>query len=82
MDRRTPVFIVCSPLPRVGKTLVARLLVEFFVADERPVAAFDLNPDGYALAAQAPENAVDDRAMVRPLSPAFAVRRQEGSDRS
>ena len=58
MDRRTPVFIVCSPLPRVGKTLIARLLVEFFATDGRPVAAFDLNPDGYALAAQVPEHAV------------------------
>lgn len=58
MDRRTPVFIVCSPLPRVGKTLIARLLIEYFAADERPVAAFDLNPDGYALAAQVPEHAV------------------------
>jgi hypothetical protein len=55
MDRRTPVFIVCSPLPRVGKTLLAQLLVEFFVADGRPVAAFDLNPDGYSLAAQLPD---------------------------
>ena len=51
-------FIVCSPLPRVGKTLIARLLIEFFAADGRPVTAFDLNPDGYALAAQAPEHAV------------------------
>lgn len=50
-------FIVCSPLPRVGKTLIAQLLVEFFAADGRPVAAFDLNPDGYALAAQVPEHA-------------------------
>src|SRR5262249_22623709 len=55
MERRTAVFIVCSPLPRVGKTLIAQLLVEFFTADGRPVAAFDLNPDGYALAAQLPD---------------------------
>ena len=55
MERRTPVFIVCSPLPRVGKTLIAQLLVEFFAVDGRPVAAFDVNPDGYALAAQLPE---------------------------
>jgi hypothetical protein len=55
--RTTPVFIVCSPLPRVGKTLIAQLLVEFFATDRRPVAAFDLNPDGYTLAAQVPEQA-------------------------
>ena len=30
--RRTPVFIVASPRPRVGKTLMARLLIEYFCA--------------------------------------------------
>jgi hypothetical protein len=54
MERRTPVFIVCSPLPRVGKTLIAQLLVEFLLADRRPVAAFDVNPDGYTLAERMP----------------------------
>ena len=33
MARRTPVFIVCSPRPRVGKTLLARLLTEFYRAE-------------------------------------------------
>jgi hypothetical protein len=42
---RSPVMIVCSPRPRVGKTLVARLLVEFFLAENRPVSAFDVNPN-------------------------------------
>jgi hypothetical protein len=42
---RSPVMFVCSPRPRVGKTLVARLLVDFFLADDRPVAAFDANPN-------------------------------------
>lgn len=42
---RTPVFIVCSPLERVGKTLLARLLAEFFIADGRPVECFDVNAD-------------------------------------
>ncbi|MEX0752015.1 MAG: hypothetical protein WD073_03720 [Xanthobacteraceae bacterium] len=41
MIRRTPLYIVCSPRPRVGKTLVARLLVDFFLLEGRPVAAFD-----------------------------------------
>lgn len=41
--RQTPVYIVCSPRPRVGKTLVARLLTEFLYAEHRRVAAFDLN---------------------------------------
>ena len=32
MQGRTPVFMICSPRPRVGKTLLARALVEFFRA--------------------------------------------------
>lgn len=56
MERRSFVFVVCSPLPRVGKTLLARLLVEFFLADGRPVAAFDLNPADHALAEQRPDH--------------------------
>ena len=27
--RRTPVYIICSPRPLVGKTLIARLMSEF-----------------------------------------------------
>jgi hypothetical protein len=50
MRGRTPVYVVCSAHPRVGKTLVARLLTEFFVVEERPVAAFDVNPDEPILA--------------------------------
>ena len=38
------VFIVCSPRARVGKTLVARLICEFYRASGRPVEAFDLEP--------------------------------------
>lgn len=56
MDPRTPVFIVCSPLPHVGKTLIARLLAEYLQADERPFAAFDVNPDDFALAQQLPDH--------------------------
>jgi hypothetical protein len=41
MTRRTPLYIVCSPQPRVGRTLLARLLVDFFVMEDRAVAAFD-----------------------------------------
>jgi hypothetical protein len=37
-----PLHIVCSPSRRVGKTMVARLLTEYFVADGRRVAAYDL----------------------------------------
>jgi hypothetical protein len=49
MQRPTPVFIVTSSRPRVGKTLIARALTEFFCAQRRPVAAFDVNPDDFKL---------------------------------
>lgn len=41
--RRTPVYIVCSPRPGVGKTLIARLLTEFLLLQKGAVAAFDIN---------------------------------------
>ena len=50
MSRPTHVYIVTSPRPRVGRTLVARAFTEFYRADGRPVAAFDLNRDAVALA--------------------------------
>lgn len=56
MERRTPVFIVCSPLPHVGKTLLARVLAEYFRDDGRTFAAFDINPDDFALAQQLPDH--------------------------
>ena len=34
----TPVYIVCSPRPQAGKTLVARLLSEFLLLKERLLA--------------------------------------------
>jgi hypothetical protein len=39
----TPVFIVCSPRPLVGKTLVARQLSEFLLLKNGDVTAFDIN---------------------------------------
>jgi hypothetical protein len=42
---RALLYVVCSAHPRLGKTLLARLLVEFFLQAGRPVAAFDVNPD-------------------------------------
>jgi len=50
MTGRGFVHIVCSPRPRVGKTLVARLLVEYFRANGRPCVAFDTNPNEPMLA--------------------------------
>src|SRR6516162_5902235 len=39
----TPVYIVCSPRPQVGKTLIARLLTEFLLLKNGRVVAFDVN---------------------------------------
>ena len=41
--RGTPVYIICSPRPLVGKTLIARLLSEFLRLKDGTVAAFDIN---------------------------------------
>jgi hypothetical protein len=39
----TPVYIICSPRPQVGKTLLARLLGEFLLLKNGRVTAFDIN---------------------------------------
>ena len=39
----TPVYIICSPRPLVGKTLLARLLSEFLLLKNGTVTAFDIN---------------------------------------
>ena len=39
----TPVYIICSPRPLVGKTLIARLLSEFLVLQRGAVIAYDIN---------------------------------------
>ncbi|WP_213774135.1 hypothetical protein [Bradyrhizobium sp. dw_78] len=39
----TPVYIICSPRPLVGKTMVARLLSEFLLLKNGTVASFDIN---------------------------------------
>ncbi len=41
--RRTSVYIVCSPRPAVGKTLIARVLAEFLMLQRGAVSAFDIN---------------------------------------
>jgi hypothetical protein len=45
-EKPTPLYVVCSPRRCVGKTLISRLLTEFYVVDSRPVAAFDLADEG------------------------------------
>jgi hypothetical protein len=39
----TPVYIICSPRPQVGKTLTARLLSEFLLLKNGSVLSFDIN---------------------------------------
>jgi hypothetical protein len=39
----TPVYIICSPRPMVGKTLLARLLSEFLLLKDGIVSSFDIN---------------------------------------
>lgn len=56
--RPAPVFVVCSARPRVGRTLLARLLTEFFLADGRPAIAVDANPNDRALSAFLPTRSV------------------------
>ncbi len=55
-SRQKAIYIVCSPRQRVGKTLVARALTEFILADGRAAIAFDLNPNNTALYGFLPRN--------------------------
>lgn len=55
MPQQTPLYIVASQHPRVGKTLIARLLIEFFRAGGRPVAGYDLDPREPTLAGYFPK---------------------------
>jgi hypothetical protein len=55
MSFRNSVTIVASPRPRVGKTLLARLLTDFHGHEGRAVAAFDLNVGEGTLAQFLPE---------------------------
>jgi hypothetical protein len=54
-DKTTPLYVVCSPCRCVGKTLISRLLTEFYVLDDRPVAAYDLADEGPQLADYLPQ---------------------------
>ncbi len=61
-----PIYVVCSPSPRVGKTLVARCLTEYHVADGRSVAAYDLSDQSLQLTDYLPQHAAPaDIADIR-----------------
>jgi len=55
MPQQTPLYIIASQHPRVGKTLFSRLLIEFFRTGNRPVAGYDLDPREPALAGHFPQ---------------------------
>lgn len=57
MSLRHSITIVASPRPRVGKTLVARLLTDFHQHEGRAVVAFDVNSGDGTLAQFLPEYA-------------------------
>jgi hypothetical protein len=62
----TPLYIVCSPCRCVGKTLLARLLAEYYLLADRPVAAFDLADEGPQLSGYLPQaTTVADIADIR-----------------
>jgi hypothetical protein len=53
-----PIYIVCSPSRGVGKTLVARFLTEYHLADGRPVVAYDLDDEAPQLADYLPGHTI------------------------
>jgi hypothetical protein len=78
--KTTPLYVVCSPDRCVGKTLVARLLTEFYALADRPVAAFDLADEGPQLTDYLPNLAtVADISDLRGQM-AFFDRLIDGSD--
>jgi len=44
MPRHTPLYIITAQHPRVGKTLLARLLIEYLRLSGRPLVGYDLDP--------------------------------------
>lgn len=56
MSLRNSVIVVASPRPRVGKTLLARLLVDYYLLEGHPVHAFDLNTGEGTLAQFLPQH--------------------------
>jgi hypothetical protein len=66
MKTKTLVFIVCSPAGRVGKSTVARLLGDYFLASSRSFRGFDTDPHEPVFAARFPQDViVSDLAAVQ-----------------
>lgn len=56
--RKGSLFIVASPRAQVGKTFIARLLIDFLRIEQRHPLGFDLNPSGEALRDYLPASTV------------------------
>ena len=54
MPQRTPLYIIASQHPRVGKTLISRLLIEYLRLGGRPLLGCDLDPREPTLTAYFP----------------------------
>src|ERR1700722_9839672 len=55
MPQQAPLYIVASPRPRVGKTLIARLLTEFFRSSGRALGGYDLDARDTTFAVSFPD---------------------------
>ncbi len=65
-ERRTSLYLVCSPQARVGKTLTARLLLDFVLSGCEGALGFDTNRLDPGLAAVFPrQTSVVDLALTR-----------------
>lgn len=64
--RRHPVYLVCSPYPRVGTSTTARLLADFHIVEKRPFCTFDTDPHERMLSTYFPaETVVADLSVTR-----------------
>jgi len=71
MSFRSSITIVASPRPRVGKTLLARLLADFHQQQGRAVATFDLNAGDKTLEHFLPEQTTT--ASIRDINGQIAL---------
>ncbi len=55
MKQPARLYVITSPRPRMGKTLLARLMMEYFQQSGRPLVGFDLNPREPMLAGRFPK---------------------------
>jgi len=71
MSFRSSITIVSSPRPRVGKTLLARVLTDFHLHEGHAVSAFDLNVGERTLAQFLPEHTTT--ATIRDINGQMAL---------